>query len=174
VGFVGDGAVVLTGTAHGAVTWDAATGKALVHFTGEIHADSVTADETQVAGLGPDGRLQVWDLRTGDVVAMGERTTSSGATTFSPDGSLIAHAGPLGVELWDARRGALLASLRGLAGADALVFSRDGGQLFAISEGQAMIFDLHGEQRDPATLAALVGARVPFVLVGDRVLPARR
>jgi WD40 repeat protein len=173
--FVGGGDVVLTGTAHGATTWDVATGKPLAHFQGEIRADGVSADGARLAGLGPDDRLEVWDLRTGEVVAMGERTTSSGATTISPDGSLVAHAGAAGVELYDAHSGAVLESLRGPPeSADELVFSSDGGRLFAIGGGEVRIFDLHPEHRDPAALAALVGARVPLVLVGDRVLPARR
>src|SRR5262249_3749010 len=71
-----------------------------------VYAVAYSKDGKRLVGAGGDGRVKVWDARTGRRVGViGEHKREVNAMTFSPDGKHLASAGADDtVKLWDGTR----------------------------------------------------------------------
>jgi dipeptidyl aminopeptidase/acylaminoacyl peptidase len=140
--------------------WDVTTGKEQgVITTGAIvPALAFSPDGKVLAGGQGDGRLVLWDVATGkELRALKGATDSTAVVTFSPDGRLLAAAGPVEKDskrtyearLWDARTGELLRSWEDTA--PSLAFTPDGRALATLGkDGAVRLWELMGLADEPA------------------------
>jgi WD40 repeat protein/tRNA A-37 threonylcarbamoyl transferase component Bud32 len=87
-----------------------------------------------LASGGHDGKVKLWDARTGaELASLHEHTSRVSTVAFSPNGRTLASGGYDGtIKLWDVAKRTLLASLTSPAGpVAALAFSPDGKTLAA-------------------------------------------
>ncbi|MFC2108360.1 WD40 repeat domain-containing protein [Candidatus Bipolaricaulota bacterium] len=124
---------------HGNVVavWDPASGQPLNSWSahpGFAAGLALSPDGTQLATVGSDSILKVWDIATGDLV----RSLSPAGThavVFSPDGSLIASGGRTGVlRLWRVESGELVHEIDTVSRMFSVAFSLD-GDLLATAHG---------------------------------------
>jgi WD40 repeat protein len=143
--FSPDGKTLASGGRDGMVRlWAAATGtrlQQLVGHTGLVMSVAFSADgQTLVSGGAlADGTIRVWDVATGKEVRHLAASHGAYFIAFSPDGRLLASAGPGGnAHLWDVARGKELCSLIGRSGNGAydLAFSPDAKLLATCSGGE--------------------------------------
>ena len=166
VAFSPDGLMIASGSRDGAIIlWDIQTGNKL--HTLEGHAEPVSSVAFSTDGLtlasagGPysvnprlsrDGRIKLWDTRTGEQVGTLEgHSHTVGSVAFSPDGDVLASGGGWyddTVRFWDTRTGEEVRILEGhTEGVDSIAFSSDGVKLATASRGSVRLWDTRtGEQ----------------------------
>ena len=166
VAFSPDGLRIASGSRDGAIIlWDIQTGNKL--HTLEGHAEPVSSVAFSTDGLtlasagGPysvnprlsrDGRIKLWDTRTGEQVGTLEgHSHTVGSVAFSPDGDVLASGGGWyddTVRFWDTRTGEEVRILEGhTEGVDSIAFSSDGVKLATASRGSVRLWDTRtGEQ----------------------------
>ena len=140
VAFSRDGALLASGSGDGVVLWDLQTETEVATYRhGEdglepgVNTVAFSPDGTLIASGGDDTTVRLWNLETGENVAVLEgHDYPVTSVTFSPDGTLLASGGYLGVKVWDPATEGRLVALQGEGrGVNALAFSPDQGTLAA-------------------------------------------
>jgi len=123
IGFSPDGLLAI-GQANGIAIYDPATGK-------QVHPFKETPAPVPGLAFGPDGllysagasdpALKVWDMAgQKPVLTIPHHTNANATVAVSPDGGLLASAGPIDPEhtvmIFDARTGTVLKTLKGHVG----------------------------------------------------------
>ncbi len=160
VAFSPDGLTIASGSRDGAIMlWDVRTGNKL--HTLEGHEEPVRSVAFSPDGLtlasagGPysvnprlsrDGRIKLWDTRTGEPMGTLEgHSHTVGSVAFSPDGDVLASGGGWyddTVRFWDTRTGEEVRILEGhTEGVDSIAFSPDGVKLATASRGAVRLWD---------------------------------
>lgn len=113
-----------------------------------------------------DGRVRVWDVATGKLLATMETGAMVPAAAWSPDGRWVATGGlDRRVRLWDAAGGRELTSEPTRDDVYWVTVSPDGGQVAAATLGaEALRWKVPGWQGDLAELQRVVACRVPWRL----------
>jgi WD40 repeat protein len=125
---------------------DVSSGETLQSFRGErglIVSISLSADGSLLAGALSEGKVKLWDLKTGEL-----RRTLSGhdegaCVAFAPDGKVLATGGKEGqVKLWEFSSGEVLRSFRLEKGSvDSIAFSADGRFMAVEGAGLVHLYD---------------------------------
>lgn len=111
--------------------FDIVTGKPLwnIDYPFDITSIALDSDGHLLASAGNDKRVRVWNAEQGSLI----HNLSAGArgwmncVAISPDGRLVASAGPRKIKIWNTSEGKLLATLSGhTKGTFTLAFSPDG------------------------------------------------
>lgn len=149
-----DGTRLLTGSSFdGAVkVWQADSGQQLMtlaeplRIARDAKALAASPDGTRFLLLRADGRVEVYDIRTGERLLTITDRTSVAAMAWSPDSSRVLTGGAsLTATVWDARSGERLLVLEGhRGGVSAVAWSPDGSRLLTgSSDCTARIWDAH-------------------------------
>jgi WD40 repeat protein len=139
-----DGSRIISGTGVGYVgelwLWDGETGEFILSLDGHktwINHCLFTADSKRVLSISNDGRMRLWNVRTGKLIAIilgdsdfppGEFSMQIVKWALSPDGlRIVAGLEDGSVRLWDGKSGKLISALIGQGGRmSACAFSPDG------------------------------------------------
>ncbi|MFB4305959.1 protein kinase [Actinomadura sp. GTD37] len=102
-----------------------------------------------------DGKVQLWDARTGRLIALAADTSQEvRSLAFSRDGGKLAAGVGGSVYLWDIERNRRLGVLDDPSGTvTALAFSPDGGTLATGATGAIRLWDVRSRQQRGAPLA---------------------
>jgi WD40 repeat protein len=163
VAYSPDGSRIVTALFDGtARIWDARTGIQLQVLNAHPHVAGTPAyaDIVKTALYSPDGKriltadaggvVRTWEARSGAplrIIAEHLRDLQSAA--YSPDGTLIAASGGLGVRILDASTGELKVAIKGPdEGINSAVFSPTGTRVVAASDdGTARVWDVRSGQQ---------------------------
>lgn len=127
---------------------DATTGKVLQTLAGHkeaIDAAQFNAKATQIASVGWDAAVRVWEVATGNSLAeLKGHKRGINSVSWSQDGKRLVSANPREFKLWDGEKKELLVDLGGEnSGARLVTMSPDGKLVVAISrEGNAQLWDV--------------------------------
>ena len=166
VAFSPDGLTIASGSRDGAVMlWDVQTGKKIHTLEGHeqpVRSVAFSPDGLTLASAGRphsvnprlsrDGRIKLWDTRTGEQVRTLEgHSHTVGCVAFSPDGLTLASGGGWyddTVRMWNTRTGEEDRILEGhTSGIASIAFSPDGVRLASASSGSIRLWDTRtGEQ----------------------------
>jgi WD40 repeat protein/serine/threonine protein kinase len=126
----------------------------VMHTEAEVNSVAFSPDGARLASAGGDGRVKIWNSRTGDVVQTVPRAHAGSvvAVAFHPDGCCLASAGADGlVKIWDLTtspepqevfRCPYEGIVRKFGAADAVAFRPpDGRQLAVGSNGAVRVWD---------------------------------
>ncbi len=144
---------------------DADTGRQLATLKADFsgRCSPFSPDGRRLAGVGANWTVQIFDGRTGKVLAVGHgHRRSIYSVAFSPDGRRLVTASSDGTaRIWDARSGTQLMTLAGHQGAVChAVFSPDGQRVATASyDGTARLWRLD--------LLAIAQARKPRELTAE-------
>ncbi len=152
--FSPDGKTLVSASRQEIRLWDVATGDTLRTLTGhtggvQVLSVSLSPDGNTLASAGSDawgghnstrsdGRIRLWDVRTGDLLrTLTGHTRGVYSVAFGPDGKTLASGGyhhDSAIRLWDVRTGDLLGTLTGHDGeVYSVAFSPDGKTLVSTS-----------------------------------------
>ena len=126
---------------------DGETGESVLAFQGpRAHITDVafSPDGTMLATTSVDGRLMVWDVSTGNLVAGISGHGAASGPSFSGDGSIVAGAWSKGatVKVLDLSARRVIRTLRGLLGAAHTAFDPYARRIAVATEN----FDCNGQQ----------------------------
>jgi WD40 repeat protein/basic membrane lipoprotein Med (substrate-binding protein (PBP1-ABC) superfamily)/DNA-binding SARP family transcriptional activator len=179
IAFSPDGSLLAAGSGHqGEIhLWDLETGDEPAIFSAAGHPGGVTAvafspDGVQLASVGMDNSLKIWDIDTGRLLNTKEELGYYGIhdVACSPDGSLLAIGGDdYTFELFDAATLQKSAEFQNRDVVDGLAFSPDGKQLASTTRsGVARVWDLRtGEETQTLPVPADWLADLAFNPHGD-------
>jgi WD40 repeat protein len=158
-----DGRQLATASRDGSVRlWDVSTGtqiRTLYGHVGPVRALAFGRDEGQLATLGKDGRVVVWDAVRGRVLYSVPFKPDTFDLDLSADGSLLAIAAGETVEIWDTATRSRRTTLAGYTSWVLKVrFSRDQQRLATSSyDGTVRVWELpdanEDSQRHPKEIA---------------------
>ena len=168
VAFSPDGATLSSGSGDGVRLWDAATQTEVATYRHSdagwgpgVNAVAFSPDGILVASGGDDTTVRLWNVETGENVAVLEgHGDPVESVVFSTDGTLLASVADLAVNLWDPGSRAKVATLQGEGrGVNTLAFSPDRTTLAAgTGDGRIDLFDVsEWLQPRPRTLAKVSG-----------------
>jgi WD40 repeat protein/tetratricopeptide (TPR) repeat protein/tRNA A-37 threonylcarbamoyl transferase component Bud32 len=143
-----DGDRIATGSWEGQIrVWDGRSGAQLSPSRGHAGVGTYRAgavslcyspDGSRVA-IGGGDTVQVWDARTGAVLAYLRTESFVKSVCYSPDGSRIASGGINTVQVWDARDWDGILTLRGhTAEVTSVCYSPDGSRLASASKDKSV------------------------------------
>ena len=176
VSFSPDGKTLATASRQEIRLWNVSAGDLLRTLTGHtggvsVYSVSFSPDGKTLATAGkdswrndvfatPDGRIRLWDVRTGDLLhTLTGHTREVSSVAFSSDGQTLASGGELDatIRLWDVRTGDLLRTLTGhTREVYSISFSPDGQTLVSGSrDGTTRLWDV----RTGDTIRTLTGDR---------------
>ena len=141
--FAPDGKTLATGERSRLRLWDVATGKERLtggpgHSWGAAFG-AYSSDGRTIVSAGWDGRLCLWDGRTGAPIRSWQPHVSFTHAALSPNGKWVVAGGNDEVRVFDAATGKELLRFRGeTTGVMAAAFSPD-GQRLALTEGQGEV-----------------------------------
>jgi RNA polymerase sigma factor (sigma-70 family) len=146
--FSPDGKFIASAAAEAGVwLWDTATGKQLHQFVSEREVLQVAFSPDGKILAGGDNPIHIWEVATGKEIRRLEPETkppvpSSVRVIFSPDGAMLASAGPgRCIRLWEVATGRQIRRLEGDVSPEA--FSSDGKLLAATNwSGKILLWDL--------------------------------
>ena len=164
--FSSDGLTIASGSRNGAIMlWDVKSGKKIHTLEGHeqpVRSVAFSPDGLTLASAGiphsvsprlsRDGRIKLWDTRTGEQVRTLEgHSHTVDCVAFSPDGDMLASGGGWPddtVRFWNTRTGEENRILEGhTGGVNSIAFSPDGGRLASASRGSIRLWDTcTGEQ----------------------------
>ncbi len=127
---------------------DVTTGKVIQTLAGHkeaIDAAQFNAKATQIASVGWDASVRIWEVATGNPLAeLKGHKRGITSVSLSNDGKRLVSANPREFKLWDGDKKELLADLGGEnSGARLVTMSPDGKQVISISrEGNAQLWDV--------------------------------
>ena len=131
-----DGKIIAVGSKLWLRLWDAESGALLRTFPGaaEIGAIAFSPDGELLASSGENGRVGIWNVRTGSQVRelqLSDRTLR--AIAFSPDGKLLAASGWDGtIYICDSKSGTLVRKIAASRGAvNWVFFSSEGADIIS-------------------------------------------
>ncbi len=161
VAFSPDGLTLASGSRDGAIMlWDIQTGKKLRTLEGHeqpVSSVAFSPDGRTLASAGEpqsvdprlsrDGRIKLWDTRTGERVRTLEgHSHTVGCVAFSPNGDVLASGGGWyddTVRLWNTRTGEEDRILEGhTRGVNSIAFSPDGGRLASANSTSIRLWDI--------------------------------
>lgn len=125
--------------------------------------------------LGGEGRVRVIDVRSGDTICvLGEPSRKTNHLAFSPDGTMLATAGGIGVSLWALPSGELLQTLPESRGHTGIAFSTDSHQVASAgNDGALRIWRLDNPLHPVELRGTQISARLPaFDPTGSRLVSA--
>jgi WD40 repeat protein/tetratricopeptide (TPR) repeat protein len=113
-------------------------------------------DGARLASASPDGKVKVWDTRTGLLLSSPEgQTKHASGVHWSPDGTLLASASWGEVKVWDARTGREERSLGRDGMFTSVCFSPDGKRLAAaignprgLKAGEVRVWDVRNGREE--------------------------
>jgi polar amino acid transport system permease protein len=112
VGYAPDGSTLTAVTQNGNVrSWTVPGNQVQQDFslgTGDVAliAADLTANGQVLAGVGKDGQIRVWDLRTQqEIASFGPTDNETQAVALDADGTVVAAGDGTGVQLWDVETG---------------------------------------------------------------------
>ena len=143
--------------------WDLALGKiAWVFPARNIYRATFSPDGRRLVTVNgsQDGVAELWDVTSGERLAVLRHEKSVKAAAFSPDASTIVTTANDLIRLWDVASGRELGTVGVHVGAGAIVFSPD-GQRVATASDKVRIWPLMPRQQELINLAC---ARVPWPL----------
>lgn len=142
VAFSGDGRILAFAPDRYAVTIFDLVDRAMLYdietsFTGAVNTMTFSPDGFTLATGHYDGRVNLWDVRTGLLLVSFQTDEVIQSLAFSPDGRLLATGGSFKnnfVRLWSAGSGEQLRTLEGhTSGVTQLIFSPDSRYLVSAS-----------------------------------------
>jgi WD40 repeat protein/basic membrane lipoprotein Med (substrate-binding protein (PBP1-ABC) superfamily) len=157
IAFSPDGSLLAAGSGYqGKIRlWNLETGEETGFLTSAGHPGGVDAvtfspDGAQLASVGVDDSLKIWDIDSGQLINLKEEVEISevGDVMYSPDGSLLVISGSgTTFELLDAATLQKLAEFPNKDVADAIAFSPDGNLLASTTRsGVTRVWDLRTEE----------------------------
>jgi serine/threonine protein kinase/WD40 repeat protein len=164
-----------------------ATGRVLFDhvYTSEVYAVALSPDGAVVAFGGPEGRVQLYDVASGEpITSLDGHTSIIRSVAFTPDGQYVVTAGPDGtIRQWD-RSGKLLFVIDAEAHPpdappEALPdgFARigpDGASIASVGgDGRVRLWSVAPDDRSPAAIADLLDCWVPYALQDQRLVLRR-
>ena len=168
VAFSPDGATLASGSGDGVQLWDLATQTDVATYRHSdarwgpgVSAVAFSPDGTLVASGGDDKTVRLWNVATGENVAVLEgHDDPVKSVAFSSDGTLLASGADLAVNLWDPVTKGRVAALQGEGrGVNAVAFSPDRTTLAAgTKDGRIGLWDVsEWLQSRPVTLVKISG-----------------
>jgi WD40 repeat protein len=142
LGFCRDGTTLVSASGDRICMWKSASGELIREFRAprdNITAATLSPNGSQVAALGRDGSIMVWNLDTGrEIHPFTRHQGAVNALEFSRDGKLLISGGRDAILLWDFSNRSLIRKLgpRGTH-AERLVLLADGNQLLVGSSYHA-------------------------------------
>jgi WD40 repeat protein/tRNA A-37 threonylcarbamoyl transferase component Bud32 len=128
----------------------------------DVESVCFSPDGARVASASPDGKVRVWNARTGLLLSSPEgHTKNASGVHWSPDGSLLASAGRGAVKVWDAGTGREVRTLGRSEMFTSVCFSPDGKRLAAatgeqLKAGEVRVWDV-GTGREELSLKEFGG-----------------
>ena len=176
VAFSPDRRYLASGGLDGVVkVWELPTRLERCSFTakgGSIAGVALDAKTDRLASVTKDGVVQVWEIRSGtELVSLSKRTAGPNSVAFSPDGKLLAVAGPTGATIHDAQ-GKEIASFNGHGSAVlAVAFSPDGRRVVSSGvDGTARVWECpSGKELDQVKVTPAV-SQLAFIADGRPVM----
>ena len=152
VAFSPDGTTLASGSGDGVQLWDLETQTDVATYRHSddgwgpgVNTVAFSADGTLVLSGGDDATVRLWNIATGENVAVhGGHANPVKSVAFSTDGTLLASGADLAVNLWDPVTKGRLAALRSEGRrANTVAFSPDGTTLAAGTEdGRIGLWDV--------------------------------
>jgi hypothetical protein len=122
-------------------SWDLQTARStILHaFSFEVASVAVSNDGSLIAASDSTGEIVLLDATTGEVLLRPERVSGRTFLTFSPDGTLLAGAGPEAVtNLWDVASGRIIRRFHGAIYPARSVAFLEGGSVLMIASGESV------------------------------------
>jgi WD40 repeat protein len=145
-----------------------------------VYGCAFSPDDSRVVGGGRDGRVKVWDVASGRLVASLEGHASAVlSVAYSPDGSFIATSSTdRTVRVWDATTLEPLLVLpahQESVRRTQAVFSPQGNTLLTTGDGSPpALWMLQGMELPSSSLERLFKCRIPVRLEQERIVPFTR